>query len=308
MTNRPEDSLSGAAGPFSARLRRFLRFFGISRNGDASLRASLEEVIEEHEEEADTETLGDDERSMLMNVLSYGDLRIEDVMVPRADIVAADINAGLERLMETIANEAHSRIPVYRGSLDDVLGMVHVKDLMRMVVRGQEPEQGRGIEGLLRPVLSVPPSMKLADLLRRMKAERTHMSIVVDEFGGTDGIVTIEDLVEQIVGDIEDEHDDDIPMVITEVEDGRLDMDARLPLVQLEERLKVDFLPDEQEENIGTVGGLVVSIGGRVPQIGEVLVHELGYRFEVLDADPRRLKRLRVHLIDEADGTAGSDE
>ncbi len=178
------------------RLKSFLRRRGLWANGGVSLRASLEEVIEEHEEEDQQDTLGDEERSMLMNVLRYGDLRIDDIMVPRADIVAVDLNAGLENLMTTIATEAHSRIPVYRRSMDDVLGMVHVKDLMRHLVRDQQNKKGQEIERFLRPIISVPPSMKLIDLLRRMRTERTHMAIVIDEFGGTDGLVTIEDLVE----------------------------------------------------------------------------------------------------------------
>jgi CBS domain containing-hemolysin-like protein len=279
-----------------ARLKAFLRQMGLWANGDASLRASLEEVIVEHEEEDEKDTLGDEERLMLMNVLSYGDLRIEDIMTPRADIVAADLNEGLEILMATVAAEAHSRIPVYRGSMDDVLGMVHVKDLMRHIVRDQPNEKEPVIEGLLRPILSVPPSMKLIDLLRRMRAERTHMAIVIDEFGGTDGLVTIEDLVEQIVGEIEDEHDDDSPPVIVQVDHKSLDMEARLPLEQLETRLGVDFSDATHEENIDTVGGLVISLCGCVPPIGDTVTDSFGYNYEILDADPRRIKRLRVHL------------
>ena len=279
-----------------ARLRSFLRQRGPWANGEASLRASLEEVIEEHEVEDQRDSFGDEERSMLMNVLSYGDLRIDDIMVPRADIVAVDLNEGLENLLTTIAAEAHSRIPVYRGSMDDVLGMVHVKDLMRHLVRGQQDKKEQEIEEFLRPIISVPPSMKLIDLLRRMRTERTHIAIVIDEFGGTDGLVTIEDLVEQIVGEIEDEHDDDSPPVIIQTDQGSLEMEARLPLEQLEARLGVDFSDATQEEDIDTVGGLVVSLCGCVPPIGDTITDPLGHRYEILDADPRRIKRLRVHL------------
>ncbi|MCH8201664.1 MAG: HlyC/CorC family transporter [Proteobacteria bacterium] len=278
------------------RLKSFLRQRRLWTNGEVSLRASLEEVIEEHEEEDQEDTLGDEERSMLMNVLSYGDLRIDDIMVPRTDIVAVDLNEGLENLMTTIAAEAHSRIPVYRGSMDNILGMVHVKDLMRYLVRDQQAKEKQEIEGFLRPVISVPPSMKLIDLLRRMRTERTHMAVVIDEFGGTDGLVTIEDLVEQIVGEIEDEHDDDNPPVIIQTDQGSLEMEARLPLEQLEARLGVDFSDVTHEEDIDTVGGLVVALCGCVPPIGDTITDPLGYRYEILDADPRRIKRLRVHL------------
>ena len=161
------------------------------------------------------------------------------------------------------------------------------------------------IEDLLRPILSVPPSMKLIDLLRNMRVERTHMAIVIDEFGGTDGLVTIEDLVEQIVGEIEDEHDNDVPPVIIQVDHKTLDMEARLPLEQLEARLGFNFTSSTNEENIDTVGGLVFSLCGCVPAIGDEVTDKSGHRFEVLDADPRRIKRLRVHLPPDDSEKAG---
>ena len=302
---QPKDSEIQAAKSIFARLKSFLRHRGLLANGDGSLRASLEEVIEEHEEEDQQDKLGDEERSMLMNILSYRDLRVGDIMVPRAGIAATDIDKGLNNLMSTITAGAHSRVPVFRGSLDDILGMVHVKDLMRGIVQDRSEEKRVKIEDLLRPILSVPPSMKLIDLLRNMRVERTHMAIVIDEFGGTDGLVTIEDLVEQIVGEIEDEHDNDVPPVIIQVDHKTLDMEARLPLEQLEARLGFNFTSSTNEENIDTVGGLVFSLCGCVPAIGDEVTDKSGHRFEVLDADPRRIKRLRVHLPPDDSEKAG---
>lgn len=278
------------------RLKTALRRWS-GRNGEPSLRASLEEVIEEHSEEPGGESLREDERSMLLNLLDYGDLRIEDIMVPRADIIAVDLAVGFSELVATFAEAAHSRLPVYRNSLDEVVGMVHVKDALTVVARGKGGDwsQRASIGDIQRPVLFVAPSMKVADLLAKMRASRTHMAVVVDEYGGTDGLVTIEDLVEQIVGDIEDEHDAADTAVLTELADGNWDADARVPLQELEQHLQCDLLPDQQDEDIETVGGLVFTLAGRVPQIGECIDHDAGFRFEVVDADPRRIHKLRIY-------------
>ncbi len=256
---------------------------------------------------------------MLLRLLRFGGLTVEDVMVPRADIIAIDQSATVAELMRLFKDAEVSRIPVYHETLDDPRGMVHVKDLLRYVSDSgvaHEPDGDKGVEGqspppavvridadvskpirsagLLRPVLNVPPSMPAVNLLIRMQTTRHHIALVVDEYGGTDGLVTIEDLVEQVVGEIEDEYD--VEEAANIIDDGRQGLVAqgRTPIAELEQHLGVKLLkPDEDE--IDTVGGLVVSRLGRVPVKGELVAHESGIEIEVLDADPRRIKRLRIH-------------
>lgn len=285
---------SGLAGAW----RRIGRWLGLLQNGEPTLRESLEEVIEEHSEEGAGDVLGDEERAMLMNVLKYGELRIDDVMVPRADIVAVDASTSMDDLVSAFSAAAHSRLPVYRGSLDDLIGMVHVKDVVSLFGGPQAAREKATIGKLLRPMIFVAPSMKLMDLLAKMRARRTHMAIVVDEYGGTDGLVTIEDLVEQIVGDIEDEHDEVPPQRLMARGDGVYDADARTRVEELEAVLGCDLLPDELDDDVETVGGLVASLEGRVPGVGETITHPLGHRFEILEADPRRILRVRIHPPD----------
>ena len=284
-----------AAKPEYGRLALWLKRLRLKRNGDVSLRESLEEVIGEHAQEPGEMDMGAEERSMLMNILSYGELRIQDIMVPRADIIAFDADDGFEALISAFSEAAHSRLPIYRETLDDVIGMAHVKDVLRAIAAHQEGDATPAIRDILRPVLFVAPSMKVIDLLARMRQSRTHMAIVVDEYGGSDGLVTIEDVVEQIVGDIEDEHDEDQPPALSRLDDRSYQADARLPIEELEEVLGCDLLADERDEDLDTVGGLVVSLEGRVPAVGESLVHPLGFRFEVVDGDPRRIKTVRVY-------------
>ncbi len=262
---------------------------------DGSLRQLVEEAIEEHGDSApaSTDDLGDAERAMLRNVLDFGELRVDDVTVPRADIIAFDASESFEALVKLFADCAHSRVPVYRETLDGIVGMIHVKDVMPYLAAPEKPKPR--IDQLLRSVLFVPPSMRVLDLLARMRISRGHMAIVVDEYGGADGLVTIEDLVEQIVGDIEDEHDDDPAQMLRSLSPVLHEVDARLPLGELEEALNVDFLPEEEDEEIDTVGGLIFMLAGRVPVIGETIEHEKGFRFEIVDGDPRRVTRLRVH-------------
>ncbi len=287
MTNKNPET------PAASPLRAFLRKFGLGGNGDSSLRESLEEVIEEHEDTRDEEVLGEEGREMLLNVLNYNELRADDIMVPRADIVAVEISTSFKALVGIFCQAGHSRLPIYRKSLDEVVGMVHVKDALRVLGAGKKTP---AIEDILRDIIIVPPSMRLIDLLKRMKTQRTHMALVVDEYGGTDGLVTIEDLVEQIVGEIEDEYDEENEPQMTFIGNGIYEADARLLVEDLEEALKIDLLSDEQDENVDTLGGLVFALEGRVPEIGESIGHPLGYRFEIIEADPRRIKKVRIHL------------
>lgn len=278
-----------------------------------TLRETLEEAV--RSETAADATFSATERDMLLRLLRFGGLRVDDVMVPRADIVAIDEEAPIGELIRLFESAGVSRIPIYHETLDDPRGMVHVKDLLGYLASSEiwHPELAATKEDLplaaatvgrsqtvkstklLRPVLNVPPSMPAINLLIRMQSTRNHVALVVDEYGGTDGLVTIEDLVEQVVGDIEDEYDvDEIANIVEDVRHG-LVAQARTPIAELESHLGVKLLKPDEEGEIDTFGGLVVSRVGRVPARGELVAHESGYEFEVLDADPRRIKRLKVH-------------
>jgi len=284
-------------------LRELARWMGLSRNSNEGtreglqqrLREALQELLSEHHPAPGEVEIGSDEIKMLFNILKNGDLRTEEIMVPRVDVVAVDIEAPFTEVVEVFVEAAHSRLPLYRGSLDEIVGMVHVKDALRLMARCATGTAEANIADIQRPVLFVSPSMRTMDLLTKMRASRIHMAIVVDEYGGTDGLVTIEDLVEQIVGNIEDEHDAGDPVMLQRLGDGKFDLDARLPIRELEEALERS-LSLENADDVDTVGGLVFSLAGRVPQIGERIKHPAGLRFEVVDADPRRIARLRVFL------------
>ncbi len=272
---------------FWARLRGRLR----GRNGDNSLRDTIEEIIEEteREEQADI-AIGSHERVMLGNILKLRHLTAYDVMVPRADIAGVDISAPLDEVIAVTSGKGHSRVPVYRGNLDDVVGFVHIKDVLAAV----KSERKFSLAGLTRGVLFVAPSMRVLDLLLQMRLSRVHLALVVDEFGGTDGLITIEDLVEEIVGEIEDEHDAEAGPRLVRWPDGSLVADARVDVDEFEEAFGQVLTQEEREEDIDTLGGLVATIAGRVPTRGELILHSSGVSFEVMEADPRRIKRLRV--------------
>ncbi|PHR93820.1 MAG: magnesium/cobalt efflux protein [Robiginitomaculum sp.] len=226
-------------------------------------------------------------------------------MVPRAEIIAVEDTTSLRDLAAKFKDAGHSRVPVFKDTLDEPTGMVHVKDVLPYLTFDARGRTGKAypdkkvIKNILRPVLFVPPSMSAADLLRKMQANRTHMAIVVDEYGGTDGLVTLEDLIEPIVGDIEDEHDEAEPEIVARKNaKGEIywDADARVDIEDFEAVFGRDIATPEEDEEVDTLGGVVVSLAGRVPQRGEIIRHPYGIEFEVLDADPRRLKRLRVRL------------
>ncbi len=257
-------------------------------------------------------------RRMMGRLAEFSRLRVDDVLVPRAEIIAIEATACVRQLMELFTDAQHSRLPVYRETLDDILGMVHIKDLFRLLHQGaQDNANGDMIlpasllaesieaSGLMRPVLFAPPSMPAADLLLKMQVTHLHMAVVVDEYGGTEGIITIEDLVEQIVGEISDEHDEEEDL-ITPTENGYI-LSARTPLEDLEALLGVDLLPPAQDEEVDTVGGLIFTMLGRVPVRGEVVRHEAGLEFEILEADPRRIRRLRVRPAPAAAAIEGKD-
>jgi CBS domain containing-hemolysin-like protein len=211
-------------------------------------------------------------------------------MVPRVDIVAVEVGTRFDEVVKLLVEEGHSRLPVYEDDLDHIIGMVHVKDVLGYVAAGRTAT----LQKLLRKVLFVAPSSRVLDLLSQMRQQRVHMAFVVDEFGGIDGLITIEDLVEEIVGDIEDEHDEHEPAHILERADGSLIVDARTPIEELEASLEVRLLLPSAEEEVDTVGGLISMLAGHVPNRGEKIDHPAGFNFEVLDADQRRVRRLRV--------------
>jgi CBS domain containing-hemolysin-like protein len=272
-------------------LRTWLSGLGRWGNGQATLRETLDELIEQHADDA--VPVNAEERAMLLNLLNFGELRVDDVMVPRADIVAIDETTPLAEIIEVIHSAGHSRLPVFRGTLDDIVGMVHVRDLLGY----WGAEKSFPLNEIVRPLLFVPPSMRVHDLLLQMRASRIHMAMVIDEYGGSDGLATIEDLVEEIVGEIHDEHDlDEVPSMV-DTKDGVIEADARVPVEELEARVNFSLLPEDREEHVDTLGGLVFSLVGRVPSRGELIEHPAGLQFEVLDADPRRIKRLRIHKV-----------
>ena len=238
------------------------------------------------------------ERVLIGNVLKGHGRNAADVMVPRVDIVALDVDQPFPEVVKCMVEHGHSRVPVYRETLDDVIGFVHVKDVLGPVA-DRRPVR---LERLLRKVLFVAPSVPILDLLVQMRQARTHIAMVIDEFGGIDGLVTIEDLIEEIVGEIEDEHDVDAPPVLIERPDGSVIADARIPIEALEEQHGTRLRPAGEQEAVDTLGGLVFTLAGRVPKRGEVIAHPGGIEFEVLDADPRRVKRLRVRGLPAANG------
>jgi len=281
-------------GPFQ-QLVNWLRHFGRPREGEPSLREELEELIEENDEAE--QPIDPHERRLLVNILKLHELTAADVMVPRVDIEALPVDTPFAAAAKAMAEHGHSRVPVFRETLDDAVGIIHFKDLLPYAVDGRTVPLAQ----LVRKVLFVAPSMPVLDLLLQMRLSRVHMALVVDEFGGIDGLVTIEDVIEEIVGEIEDEHDDaDRPKLI-ERGDGSAIADARMPIETLEERAHRTLRPPEHDE-VDTLGGLVFALAGRVPARGEVIKHPSGLEFDVLDADPRRVKRLRVRGLPPGDG------
>jgi len=270
------------------------------RQPEHSLRESIAGLVQEAAQAAqapgEPQELDRHERALIANVLRLRETTADDVMVPRADIVAIRQDSTLSEAIELIRNDGHSRLPVYREQLDDVVGMVHVKDVFAYVGR---PE-AFALQNILRKPLMVAPQMPVLDLLLQMRQQRVHLALVVDEYGGIDGLVTIEDLVETITGDIADEHDELEAPMITERPDGTMDLNARLSVDAFEQRVGAILTGDERDADIDTVGGLVFTLAGRVPAKGEVISHPSGIEFRILDADPRRIRRLRARRTEPA--------
>jgi len=280
------------------RLARLIgpHLIGRRRHADTEFREQIEALIEQRAEdagaggEAEPAPLSTHEHAILANVLRLRGTTASDAMVPRADIVALPVETSLPDALAFVAREGHSRYPVYREALDDVIGMVHIKDIYGWVGR----EADFRLASILRRPLFVAPATPVLDLLLDMRLKRTHLALVVDEFGGIDGLVTIEDLVEEIVGDISDEHDEQGAPLFVERADGSFDVDARLPLADFEAKLGPVLTEEERAADVETVGGLVLHAAGKIPVRGETVAHPSGLVFRVTDSDSRRIRRIRV--------------
>jgi Mg2+/Co2+ transporter CorC len=323
--DRSHSELHPPAGPAEgAREPWYERFLHLVRlRGRDSIRDDLEDALAETAADPD---FSPQERAMLKNVLGFHRVRVDDVMVPRADIVAVPVEWSLGELWGTFRTAGHSRLPVYGETLDDPKGMVHIRDFLdHIAAKAETGSRRRRVKDpvkasrlgdvdlsatiasarILRPVIYVPRSMPALDLLVRMQTTRTHMALVIDEYGGTDGLVSIEDLVESVVGDIEDEHDDAAARLILSGEGDTFVADARASVEEVSEVLGMDLAAEDTAEDVDTLGGLVVTLAGRVPSRGELIAGPNLLEFEVLDADPRRIKRVRIHRR-EANGAPGT--
>jgi CBS domain containing-hemolysin-like protein len=273
------------------RLWRGMRALLFGDDGETTLRDQIEEAIDEAEgEEPVIGDLSPTERQMLRNLLHFGDRTAGEVAVTRGDIIAVPSTISFENLVRAFAEAGHSRLPVFENSLDTVIGMIHIKDVF---VADFDPARDRTIKGLMRTPLYVPESMGVLELLARMRTGQIHLAIVVDEFGGTEGLVTIEDVVEEIVGEIEDEHDEAAAGLLVLLDDGIWEADARLELEDL--AAAVDPRLASPEDEVDTLGGLVFLLAGHIPAKGECVIHPSGWRLEAVDSDPRRILRVRLH-------------
>ena len=266
------------------------KLFSSSISKNSSLKENLETVLDTVRK--DDENISKQERLMLLNVLKIDQIRSIDVMIPRADIGAVEVNDSFEKVLEVFIKESHSRVPVYEKNLDNIIGMIHIKDLVKYQNEGNF-EQGY-LKKIKRDVLEIPPSMPVLDLLMKMQLTRLHMGIVIDEYGGTDGLVTIEDVIEEITGEIEDEHDEqNIPMLI-KISPNSFEASARAEIEEFERLSKISLNVVHDNEDVDTLGGLATALAGRVPQRGEIIKHESGLIFEIIDADPRKIKSLKI--------------
>jgi magnesium and cobalt transporter len=276
-------------------LWRTMRKFIIGGDSDQSLRAQIEEVIDEHEGASTGDRAAGDllpiERQMLRNLLHFSEHDADDVAIPRSEIVAIPSTASWDDIIEAFAEHGHSRIPVYRDTLDEIIGMMLIKDVFPFLA-GKQPVP-RNWKALMRQPLFVPQARGALDVLADMRASRTHLAVVVDEYSGTDGIITIEDLVEEIVGEIEDEHDDTPPELIVPLGDGLWEADARVELEEVGE--KVDPRLADGEESVDTLGGLAFLLAEQVPPVGAVLSHSSGWQIEVIQGNERHVTRVRLH-------------
>ena len=265
-------------------------FFSSNIFKNGSLKENIETVLDTVKK--DDENISKQERSMLLNILKIDQIRSMDIMIPRADIGAVEVNDSFEKVLDVFIKESHSRVPVYEKNLDNIIGMIHIKDLVKY--QSNENFEKGFLRKIIREVVEIPPSMPVLDLLMKMQLTRLHMGIVIDEYGGTDGLVTIEDVIEEITGEIEDEHDEqDMPTLI-KTSPNSFKASARAKIEDFQNLSKINFLNVHDNEDVDTLGGLVIATVGRVPQRGEIIKHESGLIFEIIDADPRKIKLLKI--------------
>ncbi len=265
----------------------------VNRRGEGTIKEIIEEAL--GEEAVDGLTISDEEKNLLKNMIHFGELTVRDIMVPRADIMALPKNVSLDELKRHVIDIGHTRIPVYDDSLDAIVGFLHVKDLIPCLATGDHCD----VDGMLREILFVPPSMRIVDLLLKMRVSGCHIAIVVDEYGGTTGLVTMEDLFEEIVGEIQDEHDEEVSdQMIRRLNADMFEADARIKVGELEAALG-ESINKADEDDFDTLGGYLFSTLGRVPVKGEVLKFHPHFKFEILLADPRRIKQVRITRIAE---------
>ena len=281
----PNDEAGGS------RLWRGMRHLIFGEDSEPTLRGQIEDAIEEAEDSRPVAgDLSPSERQMLRNLLQFGDQTAGDIAVTRGDIIAVPSDISFDRLIEAFADAGHSRLPIYGESLDEVIGMVHIKDVF---IADFDSSKDRSLSALMREPLFVPESMGVIELLARMRSQRVHLAIVVDEFGGTEGLVTIEDVVEEIVGEIEDEHDEAEGGMLTMLDEGLWEADARVELEEVAETIDRRLSSDDDE--VDTLGGLVFLLAGHIPQKGECVTHPSGWKLEAIDSDPRKIIRVRLH-------------
>lgn len=295
--------ISEDAEPSSRRrpglLKSFSRIFAKGTSGPA---AAVEEALREREDRG--EAIEGAHKDMILRAARFDRLRVADVMRPRAEIVGIELSATLGEAARVFSDSQHSRLPVYGETLDDPQGFVHVRDVMALLAPNEAGEAGakftdRSLARIKRDILFVPQSMTLATLFLKMQSSRIHLALVIDEYGGTDGLVSMEDLVEQIVGAIEDEHDEESRLVQERL-GGGFEVDGRAPIDELEKKLGASLALPEHEDEFDTAAGLAVALAGRLPQRGEILRHPAGFDVEIIDADPRRVKRFRIKPASEA--------
>ena len=272
-------------------IKNFVNNFLLKTQKDKkNIKEDLETVLDNKSNNIDG--ISKQERIMLMNILKIDKILARDIMIPRAEIIAVEENISFIEVIKIFVDGAHSRIPIYKEKLDNITGMLHIKDLVKFQTENKNKD--KFIDNIKKDILHIPPSMPVLDLLIKMQLTRLHMGVVIDEYGGVDGLITIEDVIEEITGEIEDEHDDkDIPMFI-KLSANTFESNARLPIEELEKISKIKLL--NEGDDTDTIGGLVVSIAGRVPQRGEIIKHQAGMVFTIIDADPRRIKTIKISL------------
>ncbi len=304
MTDVENDNGSGTARSSSqsreeeepGRIWRSLKALLFGNTDDNSLRAQIEEVLDDHENDTESDSnskadISPLELEMLRNMLHFSEHRVDDIAVPRADIIAIEVTSPFSDFVDIFSEHGHSRIPVYRENLDNIIGMIHIKDIFAIVAKGGPfPDD---ITPFLRQPRFVPESMGVLDLLAEMRATRIHLAIIFDEYNGTEGLVTIEDIVEEITGEIEDEHDDEPVPLLVQMDDGIWEADARAELDDVGE--KIDPALEEIDEDVDTIGGLSFVLAGHIPRVGERLEHPSGWILEITEADDRRVTRLRLY-------------